>query len=290
MKPFLLVALFSLSLALGACQSLDETDDKTDNTAPSAAGNFIWHDLITHDLQQARAFYGALFNWTFERSENRGGNPYTLARVGDRYSAGLLEVQRPTDGSNYSRWLGYMAVGQLDRALDQVLAAGGKQVSGAIEDNEIGRAIAIQDPEQAVLGLVETGFNISGVVLRQAPGAVIWNELLSDDPARAAVFYAALAGVKAETVQRRGGDYTLLGSGDKQAAGILDNPFESAGPLWLTYIAVADPAATAARAEALGGKVLLAPAAELREGSMALIQDPGGAILALQQWPNPRRG
>ncbi len=288
LKRLPIITVFSITLVLAACHTLDEPPEA--GTRQHASGSFIWHDLITHDLQQAKAFYGDLFNWTFEQAQERDGNPYTLARIEDRYSVGMLEVPRPADGANYTRWLGYLTVEQLDTAISATLAAGGQRVSSAVERNKIGRAVAIQDPEQAVLGLIETGFNISGLVLRQAPGAVIWNELLSDDPEAASAFYSALAGVRAETVERRGGDYTILSSGNEQAAGILENPFQSAGPLWLTYIAVLDPAATAARVEALGGKVLIAPTPRVREGSMALIQDPGGAILALQKWPGPQRG
>ena len=114
---------------------------------------------------------------------------------------------------------------------------------------------------------------------------MVWNELLAANSGDAARFYSEVADISTTTLQRRGGEYTLLQSGGNDLAGILDNPFQSAGPLWLTHIAVRDPAVSAAKAEALGGKVLLAPSAELREGSMALIQDPGGAILALQKWP-----
>ena len=56
-------------------------------------------------------------------------------------------------------------------------------------------------------------------------------------------------------------------------------------PRWLTHFAVADPAAAAERAEALGGSVLLAPSADFRDGRMALIADPAGALLVLHQWP-----
>jgi hypothetical protein len=48
---------------------------------------------------------------------------------------------------------------------------------------------------------------------------------------------------------------------------------------------VADPAAAAARAESLGGRILLAPSPEVREGTIAIVADPSGAILALQKWP-----
>jgi predicted enzyme related to lactoylglutathione lyase len=56
-------------------------------------------------------------------------------------------------------------------------------------------------------------------------------------------------------------------------------------PNWLPYVRVADPAAVAARVEALDGEVLIAPADSVRAGSVALIADPSGAVLAVQKWP-----
>jgi hypothetical protein len=47
---------------------------------------------------------------------------------------------------------------------------------------------------------------------------------------------------------------------------------------------IVDPSAAAERAAALGGQVLLEPTAEVREGTMALVTDPSGAVLALRKW------
>jgi predicted enzyme related to lactoylglutathione lyase len=42
----------------------------------------------------------------------------------------------------------------------------------------------------------------------------------------------------------------------------------------------------ARRAAELGGEVLLTPSPELREGTLAVVTDPAGAVFALQQWPH----
>jgi hypothetical protein len=79
--------------------------------------------------------------------------------------------------------------------------------------------------------------------------------------------------------------YTLLRFGGVDRAGILLNPTDW-NPQWLTYFGVADPAAAAARVAALGGKVLLEPTPDVREGTMALVIDPTGAVLGLQRSTN----
>ena len=62
------------------------------------------------------------------------------------------------------------------------------------------------------------------------------------------------------------------------------NPAENYDPVWLTYFGVDDPAAAAAIAENLGGKIILPALPDLRDGSRAVVTDPSGAILVLQNW------
>ncbi|MEJ2503626.1 MAG: VOC family protein, partial [Gemmatimonadota bacterium] len=93
----------------------------------------------------------------------------------------------------------------------------------------------------------------------------------------------SVVGYEPREIQRRGGTYTMLVSGGQQRAGILEKPVDEWQPVWLTYFGVTDPAAAARRAEALGGTVIAAPSPGLREGTMAVVTDPSGAILVLQQ-------
>jgi predicted enzyme related to lactoylglutathione lyase len=55
-------------------------------------------------------------------------------------------------------------------------------------------------------------------------------------------------------------------------------------PNWLPAIRVADLNAMVARAVSLGGRVILAPRPDMRNGTIAIIGDPTGAALTLQQW------
>ena len=90
------------------------------------------------------------------------------------------------------------------------------------------------------------------------------------------------------TIDRRGGQYTLLASNGKNRAGILKKPSDKITPVWLTYFGVDDPAAAAVLAESLGGKIILPASQELRDGTMAIVTDPSGAVLVLQNWTEMR--
>ena len=56
-------------------------------------------------------------------------------------------------------------------------------------------------------------------------------------------------------------------------------------PVWLPSVLVSDPAALAAKAKMLGGSVVLEPRPDIRKGSVAVVADPSGAIVALQKFP-----
>ena len=55
-------------------------------------------------------------------------------------------------------------------------------------------------------------------------------------------------------------------------------------PNWLPTIRVTDVHATVAKAVALGGRVIMAPRDDVRNATVAIIADPTGAALTVQQW------
>ena len=77
----------------------------------------------------------------------------------------------------------------------------------------------------------------------------------------------------------------MLGQGGKNSAGIYVMPWKDLNSTWLPYVRVADAGAAAEKAKSLGGRVVLAPRADIRDGSLAIVVDPTGAALALQKFP-----
>ena len=248
-------------------------------------GKVIWNDLITEDLAAARQFYAGLFDWTFEDARAGSENEYIVARHGDTYVAGMLAVKPRQDGQNVTRWLPYVSVGDVDAAVKRSLAAGAS-VAVDSQDVNLGRVAAIVDPEGAVIGLASSNIgDPDDRTTRSAPGRVVWSELLSRDPVAASAFYKLVAGYDIEIVNRRGGQYTFLSNNGVNRVGIMPKPGDEIDPVWLTYFGVSDPREAAARAKQLGGTVLLPPSPELRDGTMAVVTDPAGAILVLQKVP-----
>ena len=82
-----------------------------------------------------------------------------------------------------------------------------------------------------------------------------------------------------------GASYVVLKHGRAKAGVFRVSDDKNVPPNWLPYVFVTDPAGLASRVAGLGGRVLLAPAPEVRNGSLAVVADPTGAVIALQKYP-----
>lgn len=269
---------------LGACASTGSRDlsGMSFSSAP-LEGKVVWNDLVTEDAAAARAFYGSLFGWTFEETVSAGGRPYSLARAGGIYVGGIVQAPRAADGQSITRWIPYFSVPDVDSSVARSSALGGT-VEITPRDLPLGRVAVVTDAEKAVIGLARSRVgDPDDATTRAAPGRVVWHELPSNDPAQAANYMREVTGLAVKEVSRRGGTYTILMGGSVERAGILKNPNPDWKPQWVTHFGVLDPAAAAQRAAELGGKVLIAPSPQLREGTMAVITDPVGAILVLHK-------
>ena len=280
------VVLLLLFVGAAACTTASRPDLSGMTFASDPLlGKVVWHDLITEDLDGVRPFYAGLFGWTFEEANTDRTANYVIARKGNIIVAGLLGREAANDGENYSRWLPYISVDDVDAAVARSTAAGAS-VAVTARNVAIGRVAAIIDPQGAVIGLVRSDIGDPDDATTAAmPGRPVWTELLADDPQAAASFYTTLAGYQPRTIERRGGQYTVLASDGTDRAGIFQNPAEGDyTPVWITVFGVDDPTAAAARAVALGGTIILPVSSDLREGTTAVIADPSGALLALQSW------
>ena len=282
-----LVGLPVILLAVVSCTAIEQPDfgSMTFSDDP-LVGKVIWHDLVTEDIDAARRFYGGLFGWTFEDAARSGSTreDYIVARSGDLFVAGFVPVAKPADGTRLSRWVPYMSVSDVDVATDRAVAAGGSIAVGPTNVS-LGRVAAIIDKDGAVMGLARSSIgDPDDRTTAPAPGKPVWTELISNNPQAARDFYTQVVGFETREIQRQNGAYTLLVAGGQERAGLFANPAPDWTPAWLTYFGVRDPEAAARRAEELGGRILVEPAPDVRGGTMAIVSDPSGAVLVLQQY------
>ncbi|MEA3413344.1 MAG: VOC family protein [Pseudomonadota bacterium] len=275
-------------LVLGAATACSTIQSPLDTSGLSLSstplyGKFVWHDLMTEDPAAVKRFYAGLLGWEYHDA-TAFNKPYTLVKANGQYVAGIVKVRRPDPEKPVSQWISYLSVPDVDAAVGTTADKGGETVAAARDIPNIGRAAVVTDPEGAPLGLLHSDIGDPDDSTGNARGQFLWMELLADDPVVAAAFYQALAGYEVEEVEIGGGPYRVLRRGVERA-GVLKNPVKGAAPIWLPYVVVEDPVSAVDKVRELGGRVLLAPKPEVRKGTLALVEDPSGAVLALQKWP-----
>ncbi len=124
-------------------------------------GTFGWNELMTSDVEGAKAFYGAVLGWGAHdvqmanpASPAKEGEPaYTLWTAGDLQVGGAMKLEGQGMENVPPHWLSYVNVENVDETVKKVEAHGGKVMVGPLDVQGIGRFYIIADPQGAVLGL-----------------------------------------------------------------------------------------------------------------------------------------
>ncbi|HKA72745.1 MAG TPA: VOC family protein [Xanthobacteraceae bacterium] len=118
-------------------------------------------------------------------------------------------------------------------------------------------------------------------------GHFYWNELMTHDVEKAKKFYAATVGWTFDTMATPNGTYWLAKDGDTPVAGMfpmVGPNFSGMPEQWVSYLAVDDVDARVKKATAAGAKVMQPPFDVPGVGRIAIMREPGGAMVA---WITP---
>jgi len=251
-------------------------------------GHVAWHDLITPDLEVSKAFYSGLFGWTWRAPSSGEGVKYVVGEMTGVAMAGLAESGEGK--RNPSQWITYFAVNDVHQSVKLATDSGAKVVvrpttTGSWHDE----SALLTDPQGAAFALMKPGVRPNDSVTAMINGW-LWVELWTVNAEDAGTFYAWLLGYDTKRLTVAGQDYTTFRRDSLPIAGLLEIPVKDVRPNWLPTIRVADVNATIARAVSLGGRVIMAPRDDVRNATVAIIADPTGAALTLQQWDETTRG
>ena len=114
-------------------------------------GAFSWNELMTTDIDGAKTFYTALFNWKLE--ESPGDMPYTMGTVNGQQVSGMMQNPPEADGMP-AMWGGYVTVDDVEASADKAVSLGGKILLDARDIPNVGRFCVISDPQGAMLSLI----------------------------------------------------------------------------------------------------------------------------------------
>jgi uncharacterized protein len=251
----------------------------TANTA-DRQGGFVWYELMTTDMEAAKAFYGKVMGWAAQDA-SAPDMPYTLFIVGRASIAGMMNL--PQDAGTIGEkpgWIGFIAVDDVDATAARIKELGGAVYVPPTEIPGISRFSVVADPEMAMFVVIKwlRPRHDQPAVLN-VRGRVGWHELLAADSEKASAFYRELFGW--QTADAGADGYRLLSVGGQAIGGIYTKAPTVRVPFWLFYFNVGDIDAAAKRVKGVGGEIINGPT-KVPDGSWILeCADPQGAVFAL---------
>jgi predicted enzyme related to lactoylglutathione lyase len=250
------------------------------------SGTFSWVDLSTTQPESAKSFYEALFAWTPEDMPTGNGTYSMFRKNGKDVAAASDQQEQERSQGIPPHWNNYVTVASVDESASKATELGGNAIVPPFDVLDAGRMAVAADPTGAVFSIWQPKNHI-GAGLVNEPGALCWNELATNDTAKAKGFYSSLFGWSTEDFDD--GSYTIVRVGDKSNGGIRPQSDQELGipPNWLPYFAVENCDQSASKASELGANALVPPMdVPVADNSrIAVIADPQGAVFGLFSGP-----
>ena len=255
-------------------------------------GRFVWYDLMTTDMEAAKAFYVKVVGWGTEDA-SVSGKAYTLFTVRGASVAGLMELPEVAKRTGVKpTWTGFVEVDDVDATTDRIRGLGGAVHVPPQDIPNISRFSVVADPQMATFVLVKwLRPRREQPAQPNIPGRVGWHELLAADWDKAFAFYSKIFGwKKAKISVSAAGAGQLFSAGGQMIGGMVTKPPNVPVSFWLYHFNVGDIDAAAKRVNAGGGQILGGPL-EVPGGRWIIeCADPQGAIFALTEKRGPRAG
>lgn len=117
-------------------------------------GAFDWCELVTRDVESAKAFYRDLLGWTLEDMPMfTGQGTYTLIKAGGATIGGILPTP-PHVGPLPPTWGPYVTVDDVDVVAAKVEALGGSILVPPTDIPSVGRICWFKDPQGAAIAMI----------------------------------------------------------------------------------------------------------------------------------------
>jgi uncharacterized protein len=119
-----------------------------------AHGEVAWTELFSRDISRAKAFYSAVFGWTYD-SFVMEGYEYIVAKTPDAAIAGISPVEVGPLNTTQAYWLSTVEVDDVDAAVATAAELGAAIVQQPKDVPNIGRFAVMRDPNGAAIGLLQ---------------------------------------------------------------------------------------------------------------------------------------
>jgi uncharacterized protein len=250
-------------------------------------GVFCWVDLMAHDMEAAKRFYGELFGW--ELAPTDPNMHYSNATQDGELVAGISGMPDDMKAQGVPpMWNSYAWVEDCAKVEKAARENGATILAPTMQVGEHGTMMFFQDPGGAPVGVWQPGTH-RGAGLVNKPNSLCWNELCTRDVEGSKKFYAKVFGWTYESMPMGDFDYTLAKVGERQNGGIMPmvgEMWEGIPPHWMVYFAVADTDEIVRKCEQLGGQIKVPPM-DISVGRFAVLSDPQGGVFSVLKISQP---
>ncbi|WP_066551973.1 VOC family protein [Croceicoccus bisphenolivorans] len=233
----------------------------------NSAGEPIWYELLTIDIDKAQGFYEAAAGWKINapppEMQSVDGYRFIQRRDGQA-TGGVMQLSKEMQsGGAKPKWNVYFAVDDVDAAAAKVAGLGGTVHMGPLDLEGVGRMAFAADPQGNTFYLMR-GFSegTSDVYARAyEEGKCGWNELMTSDLDGSLAFYKALLGYEVNETMDMGpeyGAYCFLDLGAMRLGAAMKAMAEVPTG-WRFFFHVPDVEAAKEVVEANGGTVVMGP-------------------------------
>jgi predicted enzyme related to lactoylglutathione lyase len=253
----------------------------------AGAGRFVWHELITGNIDEAADFYGPLFGWEFKDVYRGDAGMVRTFSVDGRDAGSIRNPEIPGDFPPH--WLPFVTVEDVGLGAAAAERLGGQVLSPPGLVPGFGESATVEDAGGARIGLLAAdGIDDLPADAPPGPGHFIWNDLLAREPKKAGEFYCGVFGWQFYSMDMgEGGIYYLLRRDEINEGGIVLKPDQAEGSsMWLPYVAVPDCDSACVQAAHQGGSVFVPPSDLHGAGRYAVAGDRARALIALFE-PGP---
>jgi uncharacterized protein len=116
-------------------------------------GSVSWTDVRLTDVESGKAFYSAVFGYTYQAIPG-GPEDYGTIHIGDGDPVGGLGGMMGAPDGTPAHWLTYFTVADADAAVAAVEQGGGAVIT-PLEDSPYGRMGVVTDPFGATFALIQ---------------------------------------------------------------------------------------------------------------------------------------
>lgn len=119
----------------------------------SGHGTFHWNELMTNDVDAAKAFYAETIGWTYDEFPMESGTYWVIMQDG-KPAGGMMAWPDAAPEGEGPRWFAHLAVDDVDARVAGVVAAGGKVLREPFDIPMVGRVAIVEDVTGASMGWI----------------------------------------------------------------------------------------------------------------------------------------